>query len=402
MRLSIALLFCLLLTTAGIMRGAGSGTISGTLVSNEQWPRSTDLVTWTTDVMRIEGLEHASETAQGKKFFEWLRLFCRMAVGGMIQAYEGDYGKEKYVTDAHKNLFVYGWGYCDTCSRIADAAWKEYKRDRLAAQRVVVQHPEGGYHTMYRLRLDGHYGAFDPRYGYYLIDRDAPDARVLDWAEVGVDANITKNLGYKNRSKPFFEIAGIEWKRALDLQPVFFESETAWRKAGAPKESVFENSQYQMGTRFHDMAFRVPRGTTIERFWDNSARQFYVPAGKHTQRQRITGDMQTNGFESGNRSASGHLRAVDHGDRDGFVVRQLGDYAVFIKERSNCFERIKDAGYGRTRITGKKVNPTFHLKGTLHEQFIPREDFEPCLFHEARVILHVNNCPKGSKPRPKP
>lgn len=285
MRLSIAFLFCLLLTTAGIMRGAGSGTISGPLVSNEQWPRSTDLVTWTTDVMRIEGLEHASETAQGKKFFEWLRLFCRMAVGGMIQAYEGDYGKEKYVTDAHKNLFVYGWGYCDTCSRIADAAWKEYKRDRLAAQRVVVQHPEGGYHTMYRLRLDGHYGAFDPRYGYYLIDRDAPDARVLDWAEVGVDANITKNLGYKNRSKPFFEIAGIEWKRALDLQPVFFESETAWRNAGAPKESVFGDSAYQIGTRFHDMSFRVPRGTTIERFWDNSARQFYVPAGKHTERE---------------------------------------------------------------------------------------------------------------------
>ncbi len=285
MRLSIALLFCLLLIATGTGFAASSGAISGPLVSNEQWPRSTDLVTWTGDVMRIEGLEHATETAQGKKFFEWLRLFCRMAVGGMIQAFEGDYGKEKYVTDAHKNLFVYGWGYCDTCSRIADAAWKEYKKDRMAAQRVVVQHPEGGYHTMYRLRLDGHYGAFDPRYGYYLIDRDAPDARVLDWAEVGVDANIMKNLEYKNRSKPFFEIAGIEWKRALDLQPVFFDSETAWQKAGAPHESVFENSQYQMGTRFHDMNFRLPRGTTVERFWDNTARQFYIPAGKHTERE---------------------------------------------------------------------------------------------------------------------
>ncbi|MCX6623969.1 MAG: hypothetical protein NTY38_23490, partial [Acidobacteria bacterium] len=155
----------------------------------------------------------------------------------------------------------------------------------MAAQRVVVQHPEGGYHTMYRLRLDGHYGAFDPRYGYYLIDRDAPDARVLDWAEVGVDANIMKNLEYKHRSRPYFEITGIEWKRALDLQPGFFDSEKAWHAAGAPKETVFENSQYQMGTRFHDMAFRLPRGTTIERFWDNSAREFYVPGGKHTERE---------------------------------------------------------------------------------------------------------------------
>lgn len=285
MRLSIALLLCLFLISAGIVAAAERGVITGPMVSNEQWPRSTDLVTWTSDVMRIEGLEHASETAQGKKFFEWLRLFCRMAVGGMIQAYEGDYGQEKYVVDAHKTLFVYGWGYCDTCSRIADAAWKEYKRDRLASQRVVVEHPEGGYHTMYRLRLDGHYGAFDPRYGYYLIDHDAPDAPVLDWAAVGVDANIMKNLRYKNRSKPFFEIANLEWKRALDLQPVYFESEAAWRKAGAPKESVFGDSAYQMGTRFHDMSFRLPRGTTVERFWDNSARQFYVPAGKQTKRE---------------------------------------------------------------------------------------------------------------------
>ena len=263
----------------------GAQVASGPLVSTDRWPRSTGLATWTRDVMRIEGLEHASETAQAKAFFEWLRLFCRMAVGGMIQPYEGDYGQERYVTDAHKTLFVYGWGYCDTCSRIAEAAWKEYKRDARAAERVCVQHPDGGYHTMYRLRLDGHYGAFDPRYGYYLVDRDAPDARVLDWAEVGADENILKNRGYQYRSRPFFEIFGTEWQRALDLQPVYFESEDAWRRAGAPKESVFGNSQYRMGTRLHKMDFFLPKGTTIERFWNNSERKSYVPAGQHTKRE---------------------------------------------------------------------------------------------------------------------
>ena len=235
--------------------------------------------------MRLEHLENASETLQARAFFEWLRLFSRMAVGGMIQPYEGAYGREAYVTDAHKTLFVYGWGYCDTSSRIAEAAWKEYKRDGRAAERVCVQHDDGGFHTMYRLSLDGHHAAFDPRYGYYLIERDAPDSRILDWAEVGVDANILKNREFQNRSRPFFEIFGTEWERALLLKPVYFDNQDAWEKAGSPKESVFGNSQYRMGTRFHDMDFRLLKGMEIERFWHNSARKFYVPAGKQAQRE---------------------------------------------------------------------------------------------------------------------
>ncbi len=235
--------------------------------------------------MRIEGLETATETAQGKAFFRWLRLFSRMATGGMIQAYEGDWGKEKYVVDAHKNLFVYGWGYCDTTSRIAEAAWAQYKQDRDAAERVCVMHDKGGYHTMYRLRLDGHWGAFDPRYGYYLVDRDAPGARVLDWDQVGEDARMLANRGYRNRSQPFFEFFGLEWDRALLLQPVYFRDERAWIAAGKPAESVFGNRQYEPGTRYHSMDFELPPKTTIERFWDNSARKFYVPGGAHTQRE---------------------------------------------------------------------------------------------------------------------
>lgn len=266
---------------------AGPGVaqvLSGPLVVSERWPQCTDLASWTRDVMRLENLENAPETAQAKAFFRWLRLFSRMATGGMIQAYEGEYGKEQYVLDAHKNLFVYGWGYCDTSSRIAEAAWSEFKRDRSAAERVCVMHDDGGFHTMYRLKLDGKYGAFDPRYGYYLVDRDAPDARILDWAEVGVDENFKRNRNYQHRSQPFFEYFGLEWQRALLLQPEYFASEAAWRKAGGKPECVFGDGQYQMGTRFHDMDFDLARGMTIERYWDGSAHVFYVPAGTHTRR----------------------------------------------------------------------------------------------------------------------
>lgn len=233
--------------------------------------------------MRLEGLEHASETAQAIAFFHWLRLFSRMATGGMIHAWEGDDGKEKYVTDAHKNLFVYGWGYCDTTSRIAEAAWTEFKHDPKAAERVVLQHEDGGYHTLYRMRLDGHYGAFDPRYGYYLIDHDAPDARILDWPEI--HDNIAKNKAYRYRSAPFFEYFGMEWQRAQLIQPVYYETEDKWNAAGKPKETVFGNRQYQPGTRFHDMDFQLLPGMTIDRHWDNSARKFYVPTGPQTQRE---------------------------------------------------------------------------------------------------------------------
>ncbi|MCW5982634.1 MAG: hypothetical protein KIT09_31390 [Bryobacteraceae bacterium] len=265
--------------------GPAAAEIAGPLVTADRWPQCTDLKTWTRDVMRIEGLETGSETARGKAFFEWLRLFNRMATGGMIQAYEGEYGNEKYVLDLHKNLFVYGWGFCDTHSRIAEGAWQEYTGDPRSAERVITQHDNGGYHTLYRLRLDGRYGAFDPRYGYYLIDRDAPDARVLDWIEVGEDANILANRSYKHRSRPFFEFFGVEWERALALNPCYFEDEPAWEKAGKPIECAFGNGQYEMGTRYHDMKFRLPKGMTIERFWDNSARMFYIPAGKHTRKE---------------------------------------------------------------------------------------------------------------------
>jgi len=273
----------LLVLFAARLALAQPGAISGPLVVSDRWPECTTLEGWTHDVIRLEGLQQATETAQAKAFFHWLRLFSRMATGGMIQAWEGEDGQEKYVTDAHKNLFVYGWGYCDTTSRIAEAAWTEFKHDPQAAERVVLQHEDGGYHTLYRLRLDGHYGAFDPRYGYYLIESDSPEARILDWPEI--HGNLLKNQTYRNRSAPFFEYFGVEWQRAQLIRPAYYATEEAWIAAGKPKETVFGNRQYKPGTRFHDMDFQLLPGMTIERHWDNDARKFYVPSGLHTRKE---------------------------------------------------------------------------------------------------------------------
>lgn len=285
LKVRAAIVSVAVLMLCGFAAAAEPDALVGSLVSNQRWPRSTNAKTWAGDILRIEGLEAAPETAQGKAFFTWLRLYCRMAVGGMIQAHEGEYGRERYVVDAHKNLFVYGWGFCDTCSRIADAAWSELKNDALAAERVITQHKEGGFHTMYRLRMDGAYGAFDPRYGYYLIDHDAADARVLDWAEVGDDRNILRNKEYRHRSRPFFEIAGKEWERALEVEPAYFPNQSAWERAGSPHEHVFGDSFYELGTQFHDMNFRLPRGTTITRYWNNKGRVTYRPVSERANRE---------------------------------------------------------------------------------------------------------------------
>jgi hypothetical protein len=388
----------------GLAAGNQPAAPSGPLVISERWPQATDLVSWTHDVMRLEHLENASETAQAKAFFEWLRLFSRMAVGGMIQAYEGDYGHEAYVTDQQKNLFVYGWGYCDTFSRIAEAAWKEYKKDPLSAERVCVQHDDGGFHTMYRLRLDGHHAAFDARYGYYLIERDAPDARILDWAEVGVDANVLSNRGFHNRSRPFFEIFGVEWDRALLLKPIYFESEDSWQKAGAPKESVFGNSQYKMGTHLHDMSFRLPRGTVIERFWDNTKRAFYVPVVSRTLTEwpflpagrfyRVT-DVSLDGnwakFDPNYQKAKPYLVKVPAGE--GYQPDMVGHLTIGqawgrIRYTPNLRDGVNDAlapgstlvhadqaPYLRPRQTGEGGEATFDfyspyvlVDGTLHAE----------------------------------
>ncbi|MEA1997270.1 MAG: hypothetical protein U9N45_06500, partial [Gemmatimonadota bacterium] len=255
-----------------------SAPVAGPLVTSGNWPRTTDLVTWVRDVFRLDGVEDASETRKGISFYTWLRLFSRNCYGGMPQAYEGLPGAEGYVTDAHKNLFVYGWGYCDTHCRIGEAVWRELTGEPESAYRVNVGNPGGGYHTMLRLRLDGNYGAFDPLYGYYLIDRDdSVNMRILDWAEVGVDSNVTRNAKFVNRCKPFFEIPSWNKSTVLGYEPVYWEEETDWAAAGSPIKQVFSSPKHETGTVYHDMNWRLPRGTTIRRYWKSSGKKWYVP-----------------------------------------------------------------------------------------------------------------------------
>ncbi|MEA2063475.1 MAG: hypothetical protein U9P14_07255, partial [Gemmatimonadota bacterium] len=144
-----------------------------------------------------------------------------------------------------------------------------------------MRNPSGGYHTMFRLRLDGNYGAFDALYGYYFIDHDSPDARILDWSEVGGDSNLYQNQGFENRCRPFFEL--LDYKAsAKRYEAVYWDKETDWVVAGSLKNQVFASPMHQIGTRYHDMNWRMPRGTTITRYWRSKKGKWYIPQNRYS------------------------------------------------------------------------------------------------------------------------
>ncbi|MEA2064568.1 MAG: hypothetical protein U9P14_12765, partial [Gemmatimonadota bacterium] len=273
-----AIFFSLILT---VLLSSGNQltaqALSGPLVVSSSWPECTNLITWTRDVLRLDGVENASETRQGISVYTWLRLFNRVCVGGVQHDWEGPPGDEKYGMDAHKHLFVYGWGYCDTHSRIFESLWREWTGDSTSAYRVCykVGGRKTAFHTVSRVRMDGNYGAFDVRFGIYFLDRDSPDARVLDWHEVGDDNNILRNEKYANRCQPFFEYPVTERPYTIALEEKYFDSEEQWKAAGGKDDQPFAAPRHRMGAALHDMDWRLPRGMKIERFWNNKAKKFY-------------------------------------------------------------------------------------------------------------------------------
>lgn len=287
--LSLSVL-CILLAcnsqTRDQQEGRTSGALTGPLVVSSNWPRCTDLVSWAEDIWRIEELNNASETRRAIALFNWVRLFNQVCMGGPSQMVEGLPGEEAYVQDPHKGLFVYGWGYCDTHSRVMEALWQEYKGDSTACYRVCCKNEKGGYHTMYRLRADGSYQAYDARFAFYLLEKDSPDARVLDWHEVGVDSNVTMNERFTNRQPVFWENPTAHREYIIKIEPTYWELESEWSAAGKPAYQMFANPKHKFGTRYHDMNWRLARGMKIERYWNNSARQFYRPIWHMNRKSR--------------------------------------------------------------------------------------------------------------------
>ena len=279
--------FVLGLAAAVALSAAGPAPVSGPLVSCDRWPRATNLVSWTVDVMRIEGLENATETAQGKAFFEWLRLFSRMAVGGMIQAYRRAARQRALRHRRPQDSLRLRLGLTAT----PPAASRKRRGRNTSATRArpsacCVQHEDGGYHTMYRLRWTAA-TALSTRATATILWSATSPARAC-WtgarsASTRTSSAIALTATAAARSS---RSSALEWERALLLNPGWFDSEQQWQDAGAPKEYVFGEQPIPDGHALPRHGFHAVEGRHHRALLGQLGAQV-LPAGGQAHAARV-------------------------------------------------------------------------------------------------------------------
>ncbi|MFH1377903.1 MAG: fibronectin type III domain-containing protein [Planctomycetota bacterium] len=276
--LSVHIAFAILCSTAALR----AGTINGPMVTSDTWPRSTTMKDWADDVLRIEGLQAATDRAKALKLYEWNRLFL---MGG-VEGHEGAYGSETIVWDVHKYFFVYGNGFCAHKGRALEATWCAYKQDNTVGRRISCI-SQG--HTMAELKWDGIWHAFDPLHAYYYLASDSATANVLSYAQIindnetNASALLRSNLGFANRAKPFYERPTSyddvdqtnDMPRTLQLRD--------WGETSGAGIDVYPSYSNPNSQTWHSMNYIMPRGMAVTRYWD-SGTVFYEAS---TQANRL-------------------------------------------------------------------------------------------------------------------
>ena len=85
--------------------------------------------------------------------------------------------------------------------------------------------------------------------------------------------------------------------------------------------------------------------------------------------------MDADAFHGGDGAAGGHLRAVDGGGREGFVVGLEGADAVVQQEVADVAEGVEEAGDGGAGIAGIEADAAFGFEAAFDQQFVAGEDF---------------------------
>ena len=73
---------------------------------------------------------------------------------------------------------------------------------------------------------------------------------------------------------------------------------------------------------------------------------FGMRAGEVAQRQRVGGHVQADRFHRADAAQRAHLRAVEHGGAQRFVVGDAGADPLVLKQRRDFLHRIKKTGNG--------------------------------------------------------
>ena len=118
-----------------------------------------------------------------------------------------------------------------------------------------------------------------------------------------------------------------------------------------------------------------------------------VGAGQVAECQGIGCHVQADGFHCANTTQRRHLRSVEHGRTEGFIIGDTTADPVRFEQRGNVLHRIEKTGHGRTRITGEQMHAAVDFQRALDQQFIAGKNFSAARFEEPRIDFHANQTP---------
>src|SRR5258708_39887506 len=106
------------------------------------------------------------------------------------------------------------------------------------------------------------------------------------------------------------------------------------------------------------------------------------------EREGIGAAVEADTFLNGNGAQAVHLRAVDHGSAERFVIGHGGAHAVGGEQFANFVRGVEEPSYGRTRITGPKMRATCGFQSPFDQQLITRKYFDTRRFSKPWVNFH--------------
>ena len=122
-----------------------------------------------------------------------------------------------------------------------------------------------------------------------------------------------------------------------------------------------------------------------------------VRSGEVSQCQRIGGDMDADVFHGRHGTEGHHLRAVDRGGGEGFVVGLKGADALLLEQVLDVAHGVEESGDGRAGIAGHQVDAAFDFKAAFDQQFVSGEDLAPSFGEESGIDWHDQSVlPRGT------
>ncbi len=88
-------------------------------------------------------------------------------------------------------------------------------------------------------------------------------------------------------------------------------------------------------------------------------------AGEVAQRQRISRDVEADGFHGADAAQRAHLRAVEHGRAEGFVVGDGRADAFLLQQGRDFLHRVEELRNRRAGVAGQEMSSPLRFQCAL-------------------------------------